>query len=121
MVHRIAQAGDMSRVYRTARRAVALFAALAAGFASASDGVSFAHRPLLAGKASLVSDGFEMMTRTLGVAAFAPELQLPSSSSTTLRPRRPDSSVTAGGRRSSRVPSVGTGMVSFGRRRGARK
>lgn len=120
MVHGIAQAGVVSRVYRTARRAVALFAALAAGFASASDGVSFAHRPLLAGKASLVSDGFEM-TRTLGVAAFAPELQLPSSSSTTLRPRRPDSSVTAGGRRSSRVPSAGTGMVSFGRRRGARK
>lgn len=36
-----------------------LFAALAAGFASAADGVSFAHRPLLAGKASLTSDGLE--------------------------------------------------------------
>ena len=38
--------------------------------------LDFAHRPLLAGKASLTSDGFEV-TRTLGVAAFAPELRLP--------------------------------------------
>ena len=47
---------------------------LASGFAA--EGVSFAHRPLLAGKASLTSDGFEV-SRTLGVAAIAPELQIP--------------------------------------------
>ena len=47
---------------------------LASGFAA--EGVSFAHRPLLAGKASLASDGFEV-SRTLGVAAISPELQIP--------------------------------------------
>ena len=46
------------------------------GSVHAAEGVSFAHRPLLAGKASLTSPGFEV-TRTLGVAAFAPELRLP--------------------------------------------
>ena len=46
----------------------------ASGFAA--EGVSFAHRPLLAGKASLASDGFEV-SRTLGVAAISPELQIP--------------------------------------------
>ena len=40
---------------------------LVSGFAV--EGVSFAHRPLLAGKASLTSDGFEV-SRTLGVAAL---------------------------------------------------
>lgn len=47
---------------------------LVSGFAA--EGVSFAHRPLLAGKASLASDGFEV-SRTLGVAAISPELQIP--------------------------------------------
>ena len=42
----------------------------------ASEPLSFAHRSLLAGKASLTSHGFEV-TRTLGVAAFAPEMRLP--------------------------------------------
>ena len=36
----------------------------------------FGHRPLLAGKASLTSPGFEV-TRTLGEVALAPELRLP--------------------------------------------
>ena len=60
--------------------AVKLFAAAAVGLSLvsglAAEGVSFAHRPLLAGKASLTSGGFEV-SRTLGVAAFAPELQIP--------------------------------------------
>ena len=39
-------------------------------------GVEFHSRPLLAGKASLESGGF-VVSRTLGVAAFAPELRIP--------------------------------------------
>ena len=42
----------------------------------AANALDFAHRPLLAGKASLVAPGFEV-TRTLGTAAFAPELRIP--------------------------------------------
>ena len=38
--------------------------------------VSFSHQPLLAGKASLTDNGFEVK-RTLGTAAFAPELMMP--------------------------------------------
>ena len=38
--------------------------------------VPFSHQPLLAGKASLTDNGFEVK-RTLGTAAFAPELMMP--------------------------------------------
>jgi hypothetical protein len=38
--------------------------------------VSFSHQPLLAGKASLTDNGFEVK-RTLGTAVFAPELMMP--------------------------------------------
>ena len=38
--------------------------------------VPFSHQPLLAGKASLTDNGFEVK-RTLGTVAFAPELTMP--------------------------------------------
>ena len=41
-----------------------------------SNSVPFSHQPLLAGKASLTDNGFEVK-RTLGTAAFAPELMMP--------------------------------------------
>ena len=52
---------------------VLLFAVLPA---IAAKEVDFAHRSLLAGKALLTADGFEI-SRTLGVAAFAPEFKMP--------------------------------------------
>ena len=63
-------------VYFKSHVLVTAFLGLSAAWAFAADGVSFAHRPLLAGKASLTSDGFEV-SRTLGVAAIAPELRMP--------------------------------------------
>lgn len=56
---------------RLARLLLASLAAVAAFGIRAADALDFAHRPLLAGKASLAGPGFEV-TRTLGVAAFAP-------------------------------------------------
>ena len=41
-----------------------------------SNSVPFSHQPLLAGKASLTDNGFEVK-RTLGTVAFAPELTMP--------------------------------------------
>ena len=43
--------------------------------ASAAERLSFASRPLLAGRASLTADGF-VEARTLGTANFTPELHL---------------------------------------------
>ncbi len=55
--------------------AVALFAFLPAAAAFA-DGPGFRFAPPLAGRASLVEDGF-VLRRKLGVVAIAPELRIP--------------------------------------------
>ena len=62
------------RITARSLAAAAVGLSLVSGFGA--EGVSFAHRPILAGKASLASDGFEV-SRTLGVAAISPELQIP--------------------------------------------
>ena len=68
--------GFRRRACASVRMLLLAAAGLSAAWAFAAEGVSFAHRPLLAGKASLTSDGFEV-SRTLGIAAIAPELRMP--------------------------------------------
>ena len=59
------------------RVAVSVAIASVMAFASvAAERVDFAHRPLLAGRASLVGEGY-VERRSLGVARLSPELTVP--------------------------------------------
>ena len=53
-----------------------VFLAAARLLAAGGGGLSFAARPVLAGRASLTENGF-VVSRTLGVANFSPELRMP--------------------------------------------